>query len=209
MPTEREPGNPSSRIHTAARARTQHRAVMAVRAGALTSPVGGLAQYGRAPHEHSRGRQSPATVQGTLAFPAAGRRLLPSAALRCGRSDSRRAPEAEACWRGAAAPATAPWGGCSRLAVTCGAGIAQPGEVCCCGSAEVGPGRACAWAGNKAAPCLAVQPSVLGQRLSRSALPRVALLYAFPSRLLVIRTAPGAGRSHSLTPRIVISHVLL
>ena len=126
----RGPGNTSSHIHTAAGVRKRNRANMAVRAGALTSPVAGLAQYGRAPHEHSRGRHSPASVQGALTFPAAGRRLLPSAALRCSRSDSRRAPEAEACWR-AAAPAT-PWGGCSRLAITCGAGIAQPGEVSCC-----------------------------------------------------------------------------
>jgi hypothetical protein len=100
--------------------------IMAVRAGALASPVAGLAHYGRA-HEHSRGRQSPASTQGALTFPAAGRRLLPSAVLQRSRSESRRASAADPCWR--AAPAS-PWAGCSRLAVSCGAGIAQPGEVC-------------------------------------------------------------------------------
>lgn len=96
---------------------------MALRAG-VVSPVSG--QCATRAHEHSRGRQALASAQCSLSFPVHKGTIRPAAAARRCRQESRTA----ACkpfWR---APANVPPASVSRLSVSCGAGIAQPGEVC-------------------------------------------------------------------------------
>ena len=98
---------------------------MTTRVGALASPVTGLRQNTGRAQEHSRGRQVPAAARGVLAFPARGRQLCSSVSLQRSRNESRKAAAATPCWAAPASPSTS----CSRLSVSCGAGIAQPGEV--------------------------------------------------------------------------------
>ena len=98
---------------------------MTTRVDALASPVTGLRQNTGRAQEHSRGRQVSVAARGVLAFPARGRQLLPSVRLQRSRNDSRKAAAATPCWAAPATPSTS----FSRLSVSCGAGIAQPGEV--------------------------------------------------------------------------------
>ena len=98
---------------------------MTTRVGALASPVTGLRQHTGRAQEHSRGRQVPVAARGVLTFPARGRQLLASGRLQRSRNDSRKAAAATPSWAAPASPSTS----FSRLSVSCGAGIAQPGEV--------------------------------------------------------------------------------
>lgn len=90
-------------------------------AGAVVSPFVGVPQH---VHEHSRGRQSLANAKSSLSFPTQRGKLRPALVLRTCRQDSRSAT-ATAYWRAPACSCSAS----SRLSVSCGAGIAQPGEV--------------------------------------------------------------------------------
>lgn len=97
---------------------------MALRAG-VVEPVTG--QCTTRVHEHSRGRQTLASAQCSLSFPVRKGTIRPAAAARRCRPESRTAA-CKPLWR---SPALVPSGAASRLSVSCGTGIAQPGEVCC------------------------------------------------------------------------------